>query len=53
MSKYEAPDHVAHRIHDALARYSDDEDKATHIESLVAAHAASQIGRNLAALLRD
>lgn len=29
----EAPDHVAHRIHEALARYADDE--ATHIEVLV------------------
>ncbi len=29
----EAPDYVAHRIHEALARYADDE--ATHIEVLV------------------
>lgn len=29
----EAPDYVVHRIHDALARYADDE--ATHIEVLV------------------
>jgi len=29
----EAPDYLAHRIHDALARYAEDE--ATHIEVLV------------------
>jgi osmotically-inducible protein OsmY len=33
LRKREAPDYVAHRIHDALARYADDE--ATHIEVLV------------------
>ena len=33
LSERKAPDYVAHRIHEALARYADDE--ATHIEVLV------------------
>ena len=38
----EAPDHVAHRIHEALARYADDE--ATHIEVLVEGGSATLRG---------
>jgi len=38
----EAPDYVAHRIHEALARYADDE--ATHIEVLVEGGSATLRG---------
>lgn len=38
----DVPDYVAHRIHDALARYADDE--ATHIEVLVEGGTASLRG---------
>lgn len=38
----EAPDYVAHRIHEALARYAEDE--ATHIEVLVEGSSATLRG---------